>query len=641
MEFFIKAQDGENTLKALKKIGVPALCGGNPDKVERWLLPCKGACPPDNGWLGLFEGAVCMCRGLTREADRLVKNAYEKFSALNDREGLCLAMLLLSKILAYKGDFEGSLILSDYVLAAGNDIDDNLYYNMAMQKAFCLSIKGEFDAGILAAETGAEVLNRRGSRLLSALLQRFLALPYYMKGDYKRALYYYHTAKDAVGEELPRNDQLLVDLFISRAYRDTGDFEKSRELFENTIHLEKSLKYSENLYVTYYHYSLLFSDSGDFSEALHYICLSEELAVNGGVNSWFLDVSAGHKSFLLSRCGKPEEGLAIARKLLERIGQNRHFLFSGALFYSGFTFLQANERDHAERCMLEAFSISKSAGFGIIECYSAGMLSYIYSQSGRSGQAEEYASTCLGLAAAGNYMQGFITIPQMLECIKIGLAKGYEPDFISRVLGRMDRTPQFRAVIDSMKKLFFTGTPQERDNIFETLGRLSASGSVSGIPRIFVCTFENLKVYVTGEGLDTEKWRTNKAKELFAYLLNKKGGAVSSEKLITELWPGSPPDKARSLLYANIVHIKSKLGKWGLSDKLKKVQNGYLMEEKDVFCDKWLVDGELESCRNRRREKLPEWLAGILKDRSFMEDIYSDWVLEEQNKLEIMIDEGT
>jgi two-component SAPR family response regulator len=185
--------------------------------------------------------------------------------------------------------------------------------------------------------------------------------------------------------------------------------------------------------------------------------------------------------------------------------------------------------------------------------------------------------------------------------------------------------------------MFFIKKAIERDNILKTLGLFSKTGNVTGIPKVFICTFGNMKIYITGSGIDEIGWRTNKAKELFAYLLNKRGEAASSEKLITELWPDSPPDKAKNLLYASIVHVKHKLSLFGLHDNLVKDQNGYFIKEEGILCDKWLVDNEIEKMKNESEAKLPEWVSALLKN-NFMSDIYSDWVFDEQNKLESTID---
>lgn len=636
IEYFITINDAEGTLAALKKAGIKALTQGQVKTVERWLKSYNNLYSIRNEWVDLIEGATYLYKGLSKEAERMIKSSFDKFAAKNDREGLNLAMLFESKIYAYKGDFEGSILLAEYAINGQKYSDDYTYYNTIIQKAFCLAIKGEFNEAILFLETGSEMLSRRGGRQLSLFLQRYMSFPYYLKGDNDKAFYYFNLC-DEKYDEWAWNEKPFVALFISRAYRDVGELKKSMELFEKTINRQKMLGYSENLYVTYYHYSMLFSDMGDFDTSLHYICLSEELALSGGLNNWYLDVTSGHKSFLLCRCGRPQEGIAIARRILDRIDKNKHFLFAGGLFYTSFTFLQFNEIENAERCLIQAFLLSKSADFRIIQCYSAGLLSYINTQYGKKDIAESYAEICIQLAAAGNFQQGFISIPSMLNCVKIGIAKGLCPEFMARILEKLNNENQFHSFIESLEKMFFTKKSIERDNILKTLGIFSKTGNVTGIPKIFICTFGNMKIYITGTGIDEVGWRTNKAKELFAYLLNKKGEASSSEKLITELWPDSSPDKAKNLLYSSIVHIKHKLSSFGLDDNLKKEQSGYYLKEDGIMCDKWLIDNELEKMKNSSGSKLPEWAISLLEN-NFMSDIYSDWVTDEQNKLENALD---
>lgn len=505
-----------------------------------------------------------------------------------------------------------------------------------MQKAFSLCVKGEFDDLILHVKTGTELLRRRGEEELAGLVEKFLAVPYYLKGEYERAFSCFRQYNHSDDNEPDYEYRFLIKLFMARAYRDAGELATSRRLFDETLSQMKLLGYSENLYLIYYHSSLLFSDYGNFGESLHYIRMSQELAVNGGVEKWYMDVTDGHKSYLLTVCGKAEEGLEIAQKLLSGLNESSHYLFSGALFYTGITFLIHRQYENAEKCFARAYEISSGAQFRIIQCYSAGLLSHIYHQTGKLSAAEEYAEISVKLAAAGGYLQGFITIPQMMDCITACLIKGAEKQFISKVLQGLKDTKQFENFLKEIQMLIFTKSEDKQKNVLSMVAGLIEAGV--RIPGIFVFTFGNLEVYVTGKGFDIDGWRTKKAKELFAYLLNRKGKAVLSEKLIAELWPGTKPEKAKNLLYTNIVYLKSKLSRWGLGDSLVKEQNGYYLRTEGMLCDKWLLDDELDRIKHAHGNIQKEWLVA-LAHKGYMDGFYSDWVAEEQNEIEAMLEE--
>jgi tetratricopeptide (TPR) repeat protein len=422
---------------------------------------------------------------------------------------------------------------------------------------------------------------------------------------------------------------------MARAYRDAGKLAISSRLFDETISQMKLLGYSENLYLIYYHSSLLFSDYGNFGESLHYIRMSQELAVSGGVEKWFMDVTDGHKSYLLTVCGKAEEGLEIAQKLLSGLNASSHYLFSGALFYTGITFMINRQYQNAEKCFVRACQISSNAQFRIIECYSAGLLSHIYHQTGKTSAAEDYAYKSVKLAADGGYLQGFITIPQMLDCIIACLIKGEEKQFISKVLQGLKGTMQFENLLSEIQTMIFTKGENEQQNVFNVIESLIEAGV--RIPGILVFTFGSMAVYAAGKGFDTDGWRTKKEKELFAYLLNRKGKAVLSEKLVAELWPGTKPEKAKNLLYTNIAYLKGKLGRWGLGNSLVKEQNGYYLRTEGILCDKWLLDDELERIKHAHGNIQKGWLAA-LAHKGYMDGFYSDWVTEEQNDIDALLE---
>ncbi|WP_010630727.1 response regulator [Sporolactobacillus vineae] len=94
--------------------------------------------------------------------------------------------------------------------------------------------------------------------------------------------------------------------------------------------------------------------------------------------------------------------------------------------------------------------------------------------------------------------------------------------------------------------------------------------------------FESLKFY----RLDSQgrkryipvKWRTSRARELYAYLLKEHGRFVSKETLIDLLWPDSDPEKANTQLYSTIYQIRKLLEKLPFHHRLVKNDIGYSLD---------------------------------------------------------------
>jgi len=81
------------------------------------------------------------------------------------------------------------------------------------------------------------------------------------------------------------------------------------------------------------------------------------------------------------------------------------------------------------------------------------------------------------------------------------------------------------------------------------------------------------------------KWRTEKTKELFAFLLHDRGRGRTKEELLHIIWPGEPPEKALRALYNAVYYLRKALEDYGISRDLVVIDNTYRMILGDVDCD--------------------------------------------------------
>lgn len=114
--------------------------------------------------------------------------------------------------------------------------------------------------------------------------------------------------------------------------------------------------------------------------------------------------------------------------------------------------------------------------------------------------------------------------------------------------------------------------------IFSLLGNFPESRK-----RIFVRTFGRLDVFVDGEIM---KFVSAKAKELFALLVDRRGGLVTMEQAIDILWPFKEYDKNVKTLYRKaVMNLRKTLKLYGCLE-LVNVQRGALsLNTKLLSCD--------------------------------------------------------
>ncbi|MDD9148380.1 MULTISPECIES: response regulator [unclassified Sporolactobacillus] len=90
--------------------------------------------------------------------------------------------------------------------------------------------------------------------------------------------------------------------------------------------------------------------------------------------------------------------------------------------------------------------------------------------------------------------------------------------------------------------------------------------------------FGSLKFYRRTEGVKTYipvKWRTSKARELYAFFLSEHDRFISKERLTGLLWPDADPAKAQTQLYTTIYQIRKLMNQLPFHHRIVKNDIGY------------------------------------------------------------------
>ncbi|OEH91550.1 response regulator [Bacillus solimangrovi] len=80
-------------------------------------------------------------------------------------------------------------------------------------------------------------------------------------------------------------------------------------------------------------------------------------------------------------------------------------------------------------------------------------------------------------------------------------------------------------------------------------------------------------------------WRTNKVKELCAYLVHHEGRVVESEQIIEILWPEVDINKAKTSLYTCMSYLRQAFKKNGLKNIILRKSGGYFIDLSKINCD--------------------------------------------------------
>ncbi|MGM9970047.1 MAG: response regulator [Anaeroplasma sp.] len=106
----------------------------------------------------------------------------------------------------------------------------------------------------------------------------------------------------------------------------------------------------------------------------------------------------------------------------------------------------------------------------------------------------------------------------------------------------------------------------------------------SGLPKdIRIQTFGDFEVFVDGKIL---KFEREKAKELLAYLVDRHGASVTTERLALVLWENENYDKRlKNRTTATISSLRSSLKKAGIEELLVKTWNHLAIDTSKFKCD--------------------------------------------------------
>ncbi|CAG7643166.1 Protein-glutamate methylesterase/protein-glutamine glutaminase [Paenibacillus solanacearum] len=130
-------------------------------------------------------------------------------------------------------------------------------------------------------------------------------------------------------------------------------------------------------------------------------------------------------------------------------------------------------------------------------------------------------------------------------------------------------------------------------------------------------------------------WKTNKVKELCAFLVQQEGKYVDAAAMIESIWPESELKNARTYFYTCISFLRKSFQDYGIPASVNKMGRGYAIDmsglDSDVsefssMADKVLAgDGINES----HYERLTSLHAG-----EYLEDIDSRWVIWRREELQ-------
>ncbi|WP_418791905.1 response regulator [Phosphitispora sp. TUW77] len=118
--------------------------------------------------------------------------------------------------------------------------------------------------------------------------------------------------------------------------------------------------------------------------------------------------------------------------------------------------------------------------------------------------------------------------------------------------------------------------PISRERLTITLKRVMAKNQIkqqSEGKKLVISCFGRFQMGWFGE--EPVKWRTEKTRELFAFLIHHQGRKVSKDQILEQLWPETPLEKAVHQLHNGIYYIRKTLVQYGIDKSLISISGYY------------------------------------------------------------------
>lgn len=134
--------------------------------------------------------------------------------------------------------------------------------------------------------------------------------------------------------------------------------------------------------------------------------------------------------------------------------------------------------------------------------------------------------------------------------------------------------------------------PLTEERLKKTLVRLQkATHNSQKFEKPYIQCIGDFEVFIGHEVL---VWKNSKAKELLAFLIQKKGVPVNWEKIADAIWPEFNTEKAQTNVHATTYLLRKRLTEAGLSGILESGRGNYRIVIDQVDCDLYRVEALLK-----------------------------------------------
>jgi LuxR family transcriptional regulator, maltose regulon positive regulatory protein len=665
VESFLDAGDYGRAMDAIEQVGGRMLLHSRWQTVRRWLQQIPGVLKEKRPWMLLFEGALMINSGWLEQAETFIGRAWTAFEQTNDADGLFHTQLCRARIYRSRGDYEDSLEILASLLPELFRRPIAQWYDVVLEHSLVLSMRGEIEKAKHLLNQSLTIAEREGQVIITAQLAERLGELCFLQGNYSCAVSVHQRASE-IAPEQDRMSFLLRDS-IATIYHDWGDLDQALEYAQKSIKAKEQLGMAEALPYAYQQLAMIYSSMGNIPAAEESYRRSIELAGQLGGETFFLIRSKALYGRFLGAVGRLEEGRRMVDEAMAEAQEQSPFLFAICRQAAAPVYIRMGELQEATGMLEEAKMVLERLGARYAVCVTCAVLSWVYRQAGRDGEADEMALQSLALAAPENCLQLFLSNPEMtLPILRAGLLHGKEPDFVRDIIDRLGsvttelltelashRDPSVRKGVVAplarqggekamamIRGMMGDSNEEVRDAaiaVYQSLAKEGEAGTVQtpakSPPASRFGRDEPLYVQCLGpfsvlkDGGEVV-WRTTKARDLFAYLLHHREKPVLKERIIDDIWPETGLEQSSTLFHTNLYQLRKALKAGDGRQPVIHKGGQYRLDPEMMSTD---LEQFLALARLQETEALEKAVA--LYRGEYLEGLDYAWVLAEREQL--------
>lgn len=501
-------------------------------------------------------------------------------------------MVHKARIMRSRVSIEESSRCIDSLLPLPEEAPLEDWYLVMIEKIHNLALTIRLGEALKLTLSMMEKCMSRGSTKVKAWFERYLAVIYFYKGDYLKCLHYYGKSLALPEEEQDWLSRHCVGAYAAKAYQMTGQEEKVLPLMEAELSRLRRLGLYEELSVNFLMYAEVLlaeetrkmdrGEAPDFTSLNRYLGLAEEYAaLNRNTKEYSLFAKVLRLGAdLLARPEKAaeriDEVLGLARETTPFFQAFVYWRIANALHMLGRDFGLCKE--YYLKC-IETGEMAGTMNFPTIAC---GELAAVYLREGDKKRAEEYTRRFMELSLEYGQRYYFRLHGLFGGVLALAMERGITLDFTREVLA---------------------------------YGGYAAK-------RVYVNTLGSFYIAPAHDRNSPVKIRTQKARELLAYMLEHREG-VSRERIYADLWEVSEAN-VTSLFHTRRGEIRRAFESLGAKNPIRYEKGIYRLDMAEIACD---YDDFLQAAEEFRENPAPESAQKVV-DRytgRYLDDMEALW----------------